>query len=69
MFCVCGSMMFARKGVYICNSCGATRKIQEKAQVIRTEGKDKETAVVINENDNLPKTFIKPPNLNRFKQN
>ena len=38
-------MMFPKDGKYVCNSCGAIKEIGGKAEVIKTDAKEKETTV------------------------
>lgn len=62
MFCSsCGSMMFPKDGVHVCNSCGATKDIGKKAQVFVTESKNRETTVITETIATLPKTRILCP--------
>ena len=61
MFCSCGSMMFPKEGKYVCNSCGATKDIGGKAEVIKTDAKEKETTVITENVAPLPKTRIPCP--------
>ena len=62
MFCPsCGSMMFPKDGKYVCNSCGATKDIGGKAEVIVTDSKDRMMRVIEDDVATLPKTRILCP--------
>ena len=62
MFCPsCGSMMFPRGGKYVCDKCGAEKELGKKAEVIKTDSKDKITTVIDSETATLPKTRVVCP--------
>ena len=62
MFCPsCGSMMFPKEGKYVCNSCGATKDIGGKAEVIVTDSRDRMMKVIEEDVATLPKTRIPCP--------
>ena len=54
-------MMFPKDGKYVCNSCGSTKDIGDKAEVIKTSVKGKETTVIMENVATLPKTRIPCP--------
>ena len=39
-------MMFPKEGKYVCNSCGATKDIEGKAEVIVTDSRDRMMKVI-----------------------
>ena len=39
-------MMFPKEGKYVCNSCGATKDIGGKAEVIVTDSRDRMMKVI-----------------------
>ena len=53
-------MMFPKDGKYVCNSCGATKDIGGKAEVIVTDSKDRMMRVIEDDVATLPKTRIQP---------
>ncbi|MCL2148789.1 MAG: transcription factor S [Methanomassiliicoccaceae archaeon] len=65
MFCsACGSMMFPKEEMYVCNSCGSTKEKGERAQVFVTDSGDRETTVITENIATLPKTRITCPECN-----
>ena len=54
-------MMFPKDGKYVCNSCGATKDIGGKAEVIVTDSKDRMMRVIEDDVATLPKTRILCP--------
>ena len=54
-------MMFPKEGKYVCNSCGATKDIEGKAEVIVTDSRDRMMKVIDEEVATLPKTRILCP--------
>lgn len=63
MFCPsCGSMMFPEEGKYVCRGCKRTMDIGAKPEIITTESKDKEIAIISSDSPaTLPKTRILCP--------
>lgn len=62
MFCPkCGSMMFPSDGMYVCRSCSHKMEISGKAQIFKTNSKEKEVAVLTDDDATLPKTTILCP--------
>lgn len=54
-------MMFPRGGKYVCDKCGAEKELGKKAEVIKTDSKDKITTVIDSETATLPKTRVVCP--------
>ena len=54
-------MMFPKEGKYVCNSCGATKDIGGKAEVIVTDSRDRMMKVIEEDVATLPKTRIPCP--------
>lgn len=53
--------MFPRGGKYVCDKCGAEKELGKKAEVIKTDSKDKITTVIDSETATLPKTRVVCP--------
>ncbi len=58
MFCKkCNSLMLPSDGTWICKRCGHEKKVQrDDSQVITSKREEKETVIISEEVDTLPKT-------------